>query len=293
MEDTSPVQTDEPVAEPTEEETETPETEEVTTEETPEETTEETPAEETPEEEPEKEEATEEEPPVEEKKSSRKGKGAEKRIKSLVGQKRRLEEKLAQSTTGQPVQGAISQPQAAQAVTDIQSYYQQNGQLPQEISPEDYQHLVNLAEGRTQAQQDIQSAEQGQRVDMLERKLAAQEISNKFSQDVQDAVEAHPVLNKVSTEYDAGFEEELVKALDEATDENPLVNVRRFIDTHVRVYKQARTKGGESTNATLAKQAAGSAIPPTSSTKTGKKSDEEKSLSELAAEIGSTGTGDV
>jgi len=264
----------EEVEETTEEEP-TPETEEETPEEQPEEKTEETPAEEEEsKDEPESKdegEAKEEAPEAE--KPSRKGKGLEARHRGLL---KRLH---AQQ---QPQTPQITPQQAAKGVADLEAYASQNqGQLPAEISVEDYNHLVSIRDSVGQAQADVQSAEVAQ----LRQEMEVEKRTREVEQDIQEAVETHDVLNKASSGYDQEFDDLVSDDLEESLKENPYLNVRRFIDSKVRVYQKAKAKGGASTAQSRAEQAAKSALPAQGRQNRKDKSDKEKTVAELEAEI--------
>lgn len=266
-------QNDEPVEETTEEAPSAPETEEETPEEQPEEKTEETPAEEEAEEESPKEEETKEEPEAE--KPSRKGKGLEARHRGLL---KRLH---AQQ---QPQAPQVTPQQAAKGVADIERYANENqGQLPAEISVEDYNHLVSIRDSVGQAQGDIQNAEVAQ----LRQEMEVEKRTREVDQDIQEAVATHDVLNKASSGYDQEFDDLVSEDLEESLKENPYLNVRRFIDSKVRVYQKAKAKGGASTAQSRAEQAAKSALPAQGRPNRKDKSDKEKTVAELEAEIAS------
>jgi hypothetical protein len=265
---------------PSDDQTQNEEVEETTAPEpSTEETTEEAPTEETPAE-PETEAPAEE--PEEADKPEPKGKRAEKRIKGLLERNRDLQDKLAQA---QPSQN-ISQAQAAQGVADLEAYAAQNqGQLPSEISVDDYNHLVAIRDGRAQAQADIQQAQSSQEVAQLKQEIQVEKRTRQVDRDIRDAVDTHDVLNKASAGYDSGFDDLVSDELEEALKENPMLNVRRFIDSKVRVYEKARAKGGEQTTASVAKQAATSALPPQGTPKRKEKSAKEMTTAELEAKI--------
>lgn len=268
---------------PSDDQAQTEEVEETTAPETPtEETTEEPQAEET-EETPAEPEAEPEGEATEEAAPQPKGKRAEKRIKGLLERNRDLQDKLAQV---QAPSQQISQAQAAQGIADLEQYASQNqGNLPPEISQEDYLHLLAIRDGRAQAQADIQQGQSAQELAKLKQEVQVEKRTRQVDRDIRDAVETHEVLNKASEEYDEGFDDLVSEELEEALKENPMLNVRRFIDSKVRVYQKARARGGEQTTASVAKQAATSALPPQGSPKRTPKSDKEKSIEELEKEI--------
>lgn len=293
---TPPAQNDE-VEETTASEAPTEETDEQTPEaEGQEETQEETPSEETEESadeggqespEPETEETEGEKPP--------KGGRAQKRIRELVRENKRLqqESQTQQQPVGQPQQvPPHMQQQAQQALASVNQTIQQTGQLPTEISRAEYQALVQMANGQVMAQQHIAEAQQETQNIGLERKVQALERTLELDADIRDRTEKYPELREGSDSYDPVFEDLVSDVLTSEFNENQNMNVGSAIDRLVKVYRAANKQRGEKVSATLAKQAAGSALP-SSTSKRSDKTDQDKSLNELEAEIGTTGRGPI
>lgn len=185
-------------------------------------------------------EATPEEP----KASSRKGKGAEKRIPQLLA---KLKEK------GQPNQLTQSQ---AQGVLDD---FQEQG-VPDSISATDLQHLQQVAAGRVQAQQDARTAEQ-------ELRLAKLEMDNRVTRHenvLRSAELKYEELNENSDAYDPQLEKAVTKRLESVIEKSPDLDfdAERIIDDAMEMARLGASRGKEGTTATLAKQAAGSALAP-------------------------------
>lgn len=236
---------------PTEEPTETP-SEEVTE---PDETDSSTDGSESAEEAPEEDQSDEPAP--------QKERGAQKRIRNLVERNKRLQAQLEQSYGGQSPQQPPTQQQAAQMVNDLHNQYDATGQLPEEITREDYERLVAVANGQAMAQTDAKSAELEREVYQMKLEREREKRVAEVTESVSEAQEKYDVFNPSSTAYDKDYDDMTEEALLEALEANPKLNVDKFLERQAKIYNLAREKGGASVTATVAKQAQSSALPPT------------------------------
>lgn len=215
---------------------------------------EEAPAEETPTQEGEETPEPSGEETPEPKPEGRKGKGKEQRLQDLEAKKGGIERTIAKLKGGE-------QPDATQRQAQETLAAYEQGQVPQQLSVEEYNHLKAMAEGRATAQQDAEVARLQKTVADLQTKQRVSDFENL----AQSASQQYDELNPKSDSYDKELDDQVEGALADALELNPDLNAeqaKKIIDRNMAIAKRAQSRGKEGASATLAKQAGGSALTP-------------------------------
>lgn len=190
-------------------------------------------------------------------------KGAQARIRELNSEKNKavekaksLEQKLAELT------GQVDQVPQTPYIPQIDA----GG----EVSPEQY---------RADVQKSAMSAAQ---------LLIAQNNSiNRINSEARDVLQKYPQLDPDSEHFDVELSESITEATEAYVKSNPYgASPKKFVDKLMKPYQRAVMKEVGQEKENLAKQVSQSATRPTSVTTKGGKSDTEKSIAELEAELG-------
>lgn len=209
-----------------------------------EQTAEETPVEST-------EPASPEETPVEETDQNSK-KGANSRIRELVGEVKSLKQRLEESTR-----------------VDIPTPEYQPINLDSEVTPEQYrQHVLQTADA------------------LVDLKLKKSEALNRISLESSEVMNTYPQLNPDSESFDKELSETITEAIEAQVKLNPYsASVKKIAERLMKPYQKAVSNGVAQERETLARQVSESALKPTAIRKP-EKTAAEKSIAELEAELG-------
>lgn len=122
---------------------------------------------------------------------------------------------------------------------------------------------------------------------IVELKLKQNEAVSRINSEAREAVSAYPQLDPDSDQYDPELSEAVTEAtLNYVKGQPYTASPKKFVDKLMKPYARAVTKEVGKETANIAKQVAESAMRPTSVSTNGKKSDAEKSIKELEAELG-------
>ena len=191
-------------------------------------------------------------------------KGAQSRIRELNAKAKSaeekaqsLEQKLAELTgSGEPI--APQAPYTPQVDA--------NG----EVSPEQYRnHVLGTAQA------------------MVDLKIKQSEAVNRINNEARDIVQKYPQLDPDSDQFDKELSDSVTEATESYVRMNPYsASPKNFVERMMKPYQRSVAKAVGQETENIAKQVSESATRPTSVTTKGGKSDEEKSIAELEAELG-------
>ena len=215
---------------------------------------------------PEETESTEEVEPAETQTETEEApkKGANARIRELNAKAKSAEEKakgleqqLAELT------GSV-EPQAPSA------QYTPQVEAGVEITPEQYKEDV-LKTAQT----------------MVDLKIKQSEAVSRINNEANQVVQIYPQLDPDSDSYDKELSESVTEATLAYVKANPYTaSPKKFVEKLMKPYLRAVTKEVGKATETIARQVSEAAARPTSVTTKGGKSDRDKSIAELEAEIG-------
>lgn len=134
----------------------------------------------------------------------------------------------------------------------------------------DYVKDLNLAEER-----GAQKA-----VKILEKKLA---VRDRFMSDVNSIERDYPELRKGAENFDPDLTDELVKFYKDASNINPNLRLKPFVDRIMKLRKQSETRGKSLSTAEIVRQDNMGAVRPSGNIKRVEKSYNDMSLEELEA----------
>lgn len=191
-------------------------------------------------------------------------KGAQSRIRELNSEKKKaveevksLKQKIAELTgSGEP-----SVPQAP---------YTPQIEAGGEVSPDQY---------KLDVQRSAMSA--------AELLIAQNNAKNRLTSESMQVLTDYPELDPDSDSFDPELSESITEAVEAVVRQNPYTaSPKKLVDKLMKPYQRAVTKEVGKETANIAKQVAESATRPTSVSTKGGKSDAEKSIEELEAELG-------
>jgi len=174
-----------------------------------------------------------------------KKKGAEPRIKELVGEVHSLKDKIAELTT--PVGSGRSQYQPPQ---------------PQEtkplVSPGEEIDGVEL-EKRMKAREQRVLTQANQMVDFKTRQAAA---IQRINQETGEVVDKYKELDPDSDQFDQELSDAIYESVEAKVKSDPTASVKKFVTKQMKLYKREASREVAGEKAEISKQSAQSAIKP-------------------------------
>jgi SMC interacting uncharacterized protein involved in chromosome segregation len=191
-------------------------------------------------------------------------KGAQSRIRELNSEKNQYKEKA------QSLEQKLAELTGSVEPTAPQAQFTPQVDAGQELTPEQYRsHVMGTASA------------------MVELKIKQSEAVNRINSEANQVVRDFPQLDPESDQFDAELSESVTQATESYVRANPYTaSPKKYVEKLMKPFTRAVTKEVGKETANIARQVAESATRPTSVTTRGGKSDAEKSIQELEAELG-------
>lgn len=189
-------------------------------------------------------------------------KGAKRRIKQLLEEKKQLkDENLSLAEQVAELTGAVEE----QPVAPV---YQPQVEPGKEVSIEQYK-------------QDVAKTANS----IVDLKLKQERIINRVNTEANQAMAEYPELNPNNDRYNAELSETVTEAAMAYIKSNPTGSLKKFVDKLMKPYKKAVTKEVGQATENIAKQVSQTAIRPTPAPK-GEKKFEDLSIPEMEERLG-------